>query len=46
MSDKQDVKMYMVEEALTFAKKIGYMQFPTNKSRSSSSSLTPQNEKK
>jgi hypothetical protein len=42
MLDKQDVKKYMVEEALTSAKKIGYMQFSTNKSRSSSSSLTPQ----
>jgi hypothetical protein len=42
MLDKQDVKKYMVEEDLTSAKKIGYMQFSTNKSRSSSSSLTPQ----
>jgi hypothetical protein len=42
MLDKQDVKKYMVEEALTSAKKIGYVQFSTNKSRSSSLSLTPQ----
>lgn len=42
MLDKQDVKKYMVEEALTSAKKIGYLQFSTHKSRSSSSSLTPQ----
>ncbi len=42
MLDKQDVKKYMVEEALTSAKKIGYLQFSTNKSRSSSLSLTPQ----
>ncbi|CAK9194126.1 unnamed protein product [Sphagnum troendelagicum] len=35
MLDKQDVKKYMVEEALTSAKKMGYMQFSTNKSRSS-----------
>lgn len=42
MLDKQDVKKYMVEEALTSAKKVGYVQFSTNKSKSSSSSLTPQ----
>jgi hypothetical protein len=41
MLDKQDVKKYMVEEAITSAKKIGYMQFSTNKSRSSSSSPHP-----
>jgi hypothetical protein len=38
MFDKQDVKKYMVEETLTSAKKIGYVQF-------SSSSLTPQSER-